>query len=143
MALTDEQRAALDAARATCPPWAKVVVGDGYIPEGALVMASDDTGDVVYANDPEPDRAEMVDEQIGGEPPGVAVLENVEPAKMLADALRENLSPLALACIWSYLQACDPPDAVTACQVRWFEDMLIDILGGAEEGDRLCDEAGV
>jgi len=61
----------------------------------------------------------------------------------LFDAIRENLSPQAVAAVVAYLQpAATNNDAVNR-QLRWFADRLTELVGGPEQLARLGDELGL
>jgi hypothetical protein len=63
-------------------------------------------------------------------------------ADVLAEALRENLSPEGVAAIAAHLQALHPSkDKSADRQVVWFHDVLVRLLGD-DEYNRLCDELG-
>jgi len=70
----------------------------------------------------------------------------------LADALRENISPQAVATIVAFLQpqrfGRPDPDEPTAsaevnAQVRWFVERLTEMVGGEEQLKRLLEEVGL
>jgi len=61
----------------------------------------------------------------------------------LTEALRENLSPQALAAIVAHLQLVRTNDEAVNRQVRWFADTLIELVGGPEQINRLYDELGI
>jgi len=61
----------------------------------------------------------------------------------LSDALRENLSPQALAAIVAHLQIVRTNDEAVNAQVRWFADTLVELVGGPEQINRLYDELGI
>lgn len=67
------------------------------------------------------------------------------PKQMLADAIRENLSPEAVCLIAAKLQPCYGKGEAGLKAERecdWFTEMLIDELGTGEY-ERLCDELGL
>ncbi len=61
----------------------------------------------------------------------------------LAAAIRENLSPQAVAAIVAYLQPVATRDLKVNQQVAWFGEQLVDALGGHEQVGRLMDELGL
>jgi hypothetical protein len=66
----------------------------------------------------------------------------VDTDNVLAEALRENLSPEGVAAIAAHLQALHPSKNKSADrQVVWFHDFLVGLLGD-DEYNRLCDELG-
>ncbi|MBS3735484.1 MAG: hypothetical protein KGY99_11300 [Phycisphaerae bacterium] len=62
---------------------------------------------------------------------------------VLYDALRENLSPQAVAAIAAYLQPIATMDPDVVRQVMWLRRLLTATVGGNDSMDRLCDEAGL
>jgi hypothetical protein len=59
------------------------------------------------------------------------------------DALREQLSPHAIAAIASYLQTNRTSDPAVDREVDWFRDQLCELLGGGEAQSRLAEELGL
>jgi cytochrome c1 len=70
-----------------------------------------------------------------------------EPAgideQVLFDALKDNLSPQAVAAIVAYLQPANTSNPEVNRQLRWLADRLTDIVGGPEQLDRLTDGLGL
>ncbi len=64
-------------------------------------------------------------------------------ADVLADALRETLSPQAIAGIVAYLQPARTNDPDVNRQIDWFRQKLVETVGGENELNRLCDEIGL
>ena len=70
-----------------------------------------------------------------------------EDTDVLAEALKDNLSPHAVAAIAAYLQAAigtNDPDVDK--EVNWFREKLVDILCGRKDEqafNRLCEELGL
>jgi len=73
----------------------------------------------------------------------VSVPDDPQPQDLLTDALRDNLSPQAIATIIAYLQPAHVNDANVQRQVQWFSELLIQTLGGPEQFNRLADEVGL
>jgi hypothetical protein len=71
------------------------------------------------------------------------VPEDPKPEDLLIDALRENLSPEAVAAIASWLQPATVADASVNQEIGWFRGVLIDALGGYEQQNRLAEELGL
>jgi len=71
----------------------------------------------------------------------VTVPENDE--QDLFDAIREQLSPHAVAAIVSYLQPARTNNSDVDRQVRWFADELVKLVGGYEQQARLAEELGL
>ena len=61
----------------------------------------------------------------------------------LIDALRENLSPEAVAAIASWLQPARTNDENVDREVRWFTEQLAQALGGWDQQSRLAEELGL
>ena len=61
----------------------------------------------------------------------------------LFDAVREQLSPHAVAAIVSYLQPITTNHEQVDQQVCWFRDRLCELLGGYEQQSRLAEELGL
>ena len=61
----------------------------------------------------------------------------------LFDAVREQLSPEAVASIVSHLQGASTNNPDVDRQVRWFTDELVKLLGGYEQHARLMEELGL
>ncbi len=71
----------------------------------------------------------------------VTVPENDESE--LFEAVREQLSPEAVASIVSHLQAARTNNQDVDRQVRWFAEELVKLLGGYEQQARLAEELGL
>jgi len=85
----------------------------------------------------------VYDAEIRGKKCHVTVPENPKPEELLTDALRENLSPHAVAAIAAYLQPVRTMDPEVVRQVRWFAELLTEVVGGEDELNRLCEEVGL
>lgn len=72
----------------------------------------------------------------------VTIPENPKPENLLDDALRENLSPEAIAVIAGYLQPARSKSPEADKQVFWFYERLVALLG-ADQFRRLQDELGI
>ena len=88
-------------------------------------------------------RSKTYEAKLNGRKTRVTVPEDPKPEDVLADALRENLSPHAVAAIAAYLQPVRTMDPEVVRQVRWFADLLTTVVGGDDELNRLCDEVGL
>jgi hypothetical protein len=73
----------------------------------------------------------------------VTIPEDPKPEEVLRDALRENLSPQAVAAIAGYLQPAYTRDESVNRQLAWFQDFLVEVLGGDEALNRIADELGL
>lgn len=71
----------------------------------------------------------------------VTVPENDE--RDLFEAVREQLSPHAVACIASHLSGASTNNPEVDRQVRWFHDQLCELLGGYEQQAHLAQELGL
>jgi hypothetical protein len=60
----------------------------------------------------------------------------------LAPALKDNLSPQAVAAIAAYLTAARVKNRQVQRQIEWFAGMLVDMLG-VDEFNRLIEEVGL
>ena len=85
----------------------------------------------------------VYDAEVHGKKRRVTVPEDPKPEDMLTDALRENLSPHAVAAIAAYLQPVRTMDPEVVRQVRWFAELLTKVVGGEDQMNRLCDEVGL
>jgi hypothetical protein len=80
---------------------------------------------------------------IRGRKARVTIPEDPEPEELLVDALRENLSPHAVAAIVAYLQPARTNNPDVDHQVQWFADQLVELVGGSEHQARLAEELGL
>ncbi len=71
---------------------------------------------------------------------------NPETCDMTLDgALKDNLSPEAAAAIAACLVArpTEAPNAAVNRELNWFTDSLVELVGGDEAFNRLCEELGL
>ena len=61
----------------------------------------------------------------------------------LLEALRDNFSPHAVAAIVAYLQPARTNNPDVDRQLAWFRDRLVELVGGDELFNRLCEELGL
>jgi len=73
----------------------------------------------------------------------VTVPEDPSGEDALAEALRANLSPQAVAVIAAYLQPVRTMDEQVLRELQWFSDVLTATVGGDDELNRLCEEVGL
>jgi len=73
----------------------------------------------------------------------VTVPEDPRPKELLFDALRDNLSPEAVATIASWLRTARTNDENVDREVRWFTEQLAQALGGWDQQSRLAEELGL
>ena len=85
----------------------------------------------------------VYDAQVHGKTHRVTVPEDPRPEDLLTDALRENLSPHAVAAIAAFCQTATTQRDDVDRQIRWFADRLIELVGGGDEHNRLCEEVGL
>ena len=76
-------------------------------------------------------------------PGGPKVTVPANDSQDLFDAIREQLSPHAVAAIASYLQTNRTSDPAVDREVDWFRDQLCELLGGGEAQSRLAEELGL
>ena len=58
-------------------------------------------------------------------------------------ALKDHLSPEAVATIIAYLQPVRTKNPDVDREVAWFAGRLVDLVGGDEAFNRLCEELGL
>jgi len=63
-----------------------------------------------------------------------------EAKGVLRDVLKDNLSPEAVAVIAAYLQPARCGDVQVDRQVQWFVEQLVELLGGDDVFNRVCEE---
>jgi hypothetical protein len=86
-------------------------------------------------------RPETYEVEVAGKKVRVTVPENDESD--LFAAIREQISPEAVAAIASCLQSNRTNNPDVDRQVRWFHDQLCELLGGYEQQSRLAEELGL
>ena len=85
----------------------------------------------------------VYDAEVHGKKRRVTVPEDPKPEDLLTDALRENLSPHAVAAIAAYLQPVRTTDPQVDRQVYWFAELLTKVVGGEDAMNRLYEEIGL
>ncbi len=65
------------------------------------------------------------------------------PKNTLTDALRENLSPHAVAVVASYLHPVLTKDAGVDREIHWLVEQLAEAVGGWDQQNRLAEEVGL
>jgi hypothetical protein len=63
-----------------------------------------------------------------------------EAVSILKDALRDNLSPEAVAMLAASIDHEVVKDEKVASEVKWFRDLLVEMVGGEDEVNRVCDD---
>ena len=86
-------------------------------------------------------RPETYEAEHGGKKVRVTVPEAIDEGD-LAAALKDNLSPEAVAAIAAFLTAARVKNRQVQRQIEWFAGMLVDMLG-VDEFNRLIDEVGL
>lgn len=81
--------------------------------------------------------------EINGKKVRVTVPENPDPVETMLDAIREQLSPHAVASIVAHLQGARTNNQDVDQQVHWFTEELCKLLGGYEHQARLAEELGL
>ena len=81
---------------------------------------------------------------LDGKKARVTIPENQRDEDTLG-ALKDNLSPEAVAAIAAYLVArpTAAPNAKVNRELNWFTDRLVNLVGGDEAFNRLCEELGL
>ena len=87
-------------------------------------------------------RPETYEAEHGGRKVRVTVPEAIDEA-VLFDALRDNLSPHAVAAVVSCLRINRTSNSDVDRQVHWFAEELVKLLGGPEQQTRLAEELGL
>jgi len=67
---------------------------------------------------------------------------NDEATECLAAAVKDTLSPEAVAAIAAYLGTVTTKKKSVNAEAEWFRSFLVDLLG-VEEYDAVCDELGL
>ena len=73
----------------------------------------------------------------------VTIPEDPDPTEVMVEAIKDNLSPAAVAAIIAYLQPTRVKDAKVQREVEWFSEKLVEAVGGDAELSRFCDELGL
>ena len=87
-------------------------------------------------------KAKTYEATMGGRKVRVTVPEAIDE-QVLFDALRDNLSPHAVAAIVAFLQPVRTNNSDVDRQVHWFAGELIKLVGGNEQQNRLAEELGL
>ncbi|RMF84297.1 MAG: hypothetical protein D6744_03320 [Planctomycetota bacterium] len=73
----------------------------------------------------------------------VSVPDDPDPQDALVDAIRNTLTPHAVAAVAAWLQLASVDDPNVAGEIEWFTRVLVETLGGNEMADRLIEEIGL
>ncbi|GAH72042.1 unnamed protein product [marine sediment metagenome] len=87
-------------------------------------------------------RPETYPTKIGGRTVRVTVPDAIDQ-DVLFDALRDNLSPRAIAAVISCLRINRTNNRAVDEQVHWFAEELVKLLGGPGQQTRLAEELGL
>jgi hypothetical protein len=112
---------------------------------------ADFRGKKVRVTVPENDWVPTLGPDYGGEGPGsrhCSVAYSGDSVDVLRDVLKDNLSPQAVAAVAvavgalaNRLDGRGRGEMALHRELRWFADLLLDMLGGQADARRLCDEA--
>jgi len=75
-----------------------------------------------------------------GEPVQVSVPTDPTLQDLLMDAIRDCLSPHAVAAIALGLDRVRAADSLVDQEIGWFRGLMVDVLGGPERLERLAEE---
>ncbi len=78
--------------------------------------------------------------KVGGKKVKVTIPEDPDPAEAMVEAIKENLSPAAVATIIAYLQPVRVKDKQVQRSVEWFSEQLTKAVGGNAALNQLMDE---
>jgi len=81
--------------------------------------------------------------KIDGRKTRVTVPSDPDPEEILVDAIRDTLSPQAVAVIAAFLQPARTANNDVDKQIRWFADTLVKAVGGQDTMNGLYDEVGL
>jgi hypothetical protein len=92
-------------------------------------------------------RPRTYEAKINGRKRRVTVPDDPDPRQLLIEAIQNNLSTHAVAAIAGHLQPVrtqvlskkSDMEAEVVRQVRWFAELLTDVVGGEDELNRLCE----
>ena len=73
----------------------------------------------------------------------VTIPDNPRDEDVLFEAMKDNLSPEAVAVIIAYLQPVKTKNGNVDRQVAWFRDRLVELVGGDKAFNQLCEELGL
>jgi len=88
-------------------------------------------------------KAKTYEAKIDGRRRRVTVPSDPDPRELLVDAIRDSLSPQAVAAIAAFLQPARTRSDDVDKQIRWFADLLTEAIGGSDTMNDLCDEVGL
>ena len=90
-------------------------------------------------------RPKTYETTLNGNKTRVTIPDNPRDDETLFEALKDNLSPEAVAAIVTYLVArpTAAPNASVNRELNWFTDRLVELVGGDEAFNRLCEKLGL
>ena len=80
---------------------------------------------------------------VDGKKVRVTVPENPDPVQVMVDAIKDNISPAAVAVAIAYLQPVKVKDKTVQREVEWFSEKLVEAVGGNAALNQLMDEVGL
>ena len=81
--------------------------------------------------------------KMSGKKVRVTIPENPDPAEAMVEAIKDNLSPAAVATIIAYLQPTRVKDKAVQREVEWFSAELVKAVGGNAALNQLFEEVGL
>ena len=81
--------------------------------------------------------------KVGGKKVRVTIPENPDPTEVMIEAIKDNLSPAAVATIIANLQPARVKDKAVQREVEWFSEELVKAVGGNAAFNQLIDEVGL
>ena len=88
-------------------------------------------------------KAKTYEAKVGGKKVQVTIPENPDPAEVMVEAIKDCLSPAAVATIVAYLQPVRVKDKAVQRAVAWFSEKLVEAVGGSAALNQLMDEVGL
>jgi len=90
-------------------------------------------------------RPKTYETTLNGKKTRVTIPDNPRDDETLFEAMKDNLSPQAVAAIVAYLVArpTAAPNRAVNRELNWFADRLVELVGGDEAFNGLCEELGL
>ena len=90
-------------------------------------------------------RPKTYETTLNGKKTRVTIPDNPRDDETLFEALKDNLSPEAVAAIAAYLVArpAEAPNKAVNRELNWFTDQLVALVGGDDAFNRLCENMGL
>jgi len=89
------------------------------------------------------EKAKTYEATIQGRKTRVTIPEDPKPQDLLIDAIRENLTPDAVAAIAAYLQPATTRDQGVNRQIEWFRQQLVLAIGGCDALNQAMEDLGL